>query len=807
MAQPPRVISHLPRFASRRDRRRARAGWRQAVRRAGGTLALALFAMVATAGQAQQGVPFNEIMPGTQNLLAVPAAPAATPSPAPTAGAIPGLRVDQDAPVVFTADEVEFNQQTGILTASGRVEAWQGERFVRADTFIHDRNTGVTILRGNVQLLEADGQVFYAEEAELADQFRDGVLRQIRARLVQNARMAATGARRSGGEVTELARVVYSSCNLCESDPTRPPLWQIRARLATQDRRTERISYRDAVVQVGGVPVLYTPFFSHPDPQTPRSSGFLFPTFGYTRFLGAFAAVPYFWAIDDQQDLTATVTQGTETLPNLDLIYRRRFNNGEVNLQGSIGYFQRDTLRRLERFGQGQDEGLAGHVAARGRFHLTENWRVGFDLNRASSEGYLRTYRLDVRRVLISQVFAEGFWRTEHYARIDARAYQGLRSLDDTRLIPVAAPNAFYEYAPRQTVLGGHLTLDIGALALTRTIGSSSQRLASRVSWERPILGPVGDLWTVRAQTDLRGYNAAGQQNSPTFLPEANGTRGDANIRLALDWRMPLVRPVGIWGQQLVEPRVQLVTGPSTGLQSRFPNEDSVDFEFTDANLFQLNRFTGRDRQEGGTRVDAALRGAWLFPNGGRVEALAGRSFRFHDSNLFPANSGLERRESDWVGRGSFAPVPWFEVMGRTRLDGRSGQHRATDAIAATSLGRIGLLDNIVLTASYLDSPPQAFVSNDPGRREVGLGLGAEYRTRGGGVWRASGAMQLDLRTERPAWLLGTAAYEDECCILQAQLQRRLGFDPTTNDPYRGNTTVLFRIGFKTVGDFSLRAL
>lgn len=797
MAQSPRVTGRLPPLAPRQERRRAASDWRRALRRAGGTLALAVFAMLATAGKAQQGT-----APEPSPALAASAQPA----PA-QAGSIPGLRVDRDTPIVFTAEEVEFNQETGIVTARGRVEAWQGERFVRADSFIHDRNTGVTILRGNVQLLEADGQVFYAEEAELADEFRDGVLREIRARLMQNARMAGTGARRSGGQVTELARVVYSACNLCETDPTRPPLWQLRARLATQDRVTQRISYRDAVLEVAGIPVFYTPFFSHPDPLTPRSSGFLFPTFGHTRFLGAFASIPYFWAIDGQQDLMATLTLGTQTLPNLELRYRRRFNNGEVNLQGSIGYLQRGTLRRLQRFGQTQEEQIAGHIAAQGLFHVNENWRVGFDINRASSEGYLRTYRLDVRRVLTSRVFAEGFWRTEHYARIDARAYQGLRTFDDTRLLPVVAPNIFYEFAPRQPLLGGHLTLDMGALSLTRPVGSFTQRLTSRLLWERPTVGAWGDVWTLRAQTDLRGYHAGGQQNSPGFLPDANGSRGDANLRLAVDWRMPLVRPVGIWGQQLLEPRVQFVTGPATGLQTRFPNEDSVDFEFTDANLFQLNRFTGRDRQEGGSRVDAAMRAAWLFPNGGRVEALGGRSIRLQDSNPFPANTGLERRESDWVTRAAFAPVPWFEVMGRTRLDSQHGRPRATDAIIATSLGRIGVLDNVVVTASYLDQPPQVFLNNDRGRREVGMGLAAEYRTRAGGVWRASGSMQFDLRTERPAWFLGTAGYEDECCIVQAQLQRRLAFDPLTSDPFRGNTTLLFRVAFKTVADFSLRAL
>jgi LPS-assembly protein len=353
--------------------------------------------------------------------------------------------------VTFTADEVEYDRERGIVTARGKVEAWQGDRFLRADEFIYDRNTQIAIVRGNVELLEPDGQVLYAQEAELGEGFRDGVLTEVRARLAQNARMAGNGARRTGGVITDLSRVVYSSCNLCATDPTRPPLWQMSARLATQDRETQRISYRDATIRVGGVPVLYTPYFSHPDPQTPRASGFLFPTLGYTRFLGAFAQTPYFWAIDDQQDLLVTPTFSQRVLPNLSLEYRRRFNTGDLQLQGSIGYFGGNDSRRISA-GLRTEEQVSGHIFARGRFGLDENWRIGFDVNRASSEAYLRTYRFEYRRVLTSQVFLEGFWGTEGYARIDARAYQGLRTTDDTRQIPYVAPNAFYEWAPAGSI-------------------------------------------------------------------------------------------------------------------------------------------------------------------------------------------------------------------------------------------------------------------------------------------------------------------------------------------------------------------
>ncbi|MCU0943849.1 MAG: LPS assembly protein LptD [Rubritepida sp.] len=734
-------------------------------------------------------------------------APAAAERPAAAGGPLPIGRVDRDTPVTFTAEEVEFDQATGVVTARGRVEAWQGDRVVRADLFSYDRNTGVALLRGNVQVLEPDGQAFFAEEAELTEGFREGVLRDIRAILVQNARMAAAGARRSEGNVTDLSRVVYSSCNLCESDPSRPPLWQLRARLATQDRALERIFYRDALVEFGGIPLLYAPAFSHPDPQSPRATGFLFPEFGYSRFLGAFGRLPFFWAIDGRQDLTATLTVASETQPGLTLDYRRRFNFGEITAQGSIGFLSADSLDGLSAAQIREAKGFGWHVFSRGRFTIDENWRAGFDVNRASTDAYLRVYRLGVFGVLTSQAFVEGFWGTEAYARVDARAYQGLRQIDRQQLIPIVAPNAIFEHAPRQALLGGRLVWDVGALGITREIGSFSRRLASRIAWERPMNGPVGEVWTVRVQSDFRGYTAGEQQLAPTFLPEANGQRVAANIRAALDWRLPLVRSAGAWGEQLIEPRVQFVTGPATGQQNSFVNEDAIDFEFTDANLFNLSRFTGRDRVEGGSRVDWAMRAQWTFPNGGRIEGLAGASYRFQAQSQFPTNTGLADQQSDWVARARFAPVPWFEVMGRVRLDAQTGQNNLNDAVATLSLGRIGPFSNTFLTAGYLYTPAVPYLLPLQQRNEVSGGAGAQWRSPGGGVWRAAGSFRYSIENQNAPVILGTAGYEDECFIFEARFQRILQQNVTGTQNFLGGTVLLFRIGLKTVGDLALRAI
>ncbi len=756
-------------------------------------LAALVFLLAAGAAQAQSDAP--NVTPRDAVTLR-PSAPTQSTGPAAGPAALATApQADPNAPVTFTAEEVEYDRERGIVTARGKVEAWQGERLLRADEFTYDRNTGIATARGNVQLLEPDSQVLFADSAELKDRFRDGVLSGVRGLLAANARLAANGAARSGGTINELSRVVYSSCDLCADDPTRAPLWQVQARRATQNKDDQRITYRDATIRLGGVPAFYTPYFSHPDPSAPRASGFLFPTLGITRFLGPFVETPYFWAIDDNTDMTIVPLLSTRQTPNLGVEFRKLFNSGTITADASVGGFN-----GTDTGGNSNGRtGLAGHIFAKGRFTVDENWRVGFDIQRATSELYLRTFRYEYRRVLTSQIYAEGFWGTERYFRADSRIYQGLRSVDDTRQIPFVLPNIYADYAPRPRVLGGDLTVDAGLYGVYRDIGTQTQRIATRATWTRPEVGPLGDLWTFKVQADALGYNASQQQEPPTLLPDANGTRAVGNLRAAIDWRMPFVRYAGDWGSQTIEPRVQLVTGPRQGPQRRIPNEDSIDFEFTDANLFQLNRFTGRDRQEGGTRVDTALRGAWDFRNGGQVEGLVGRSFRVTDDPFNPyPGSGLERRASDYVARLRFAPITWFETIGRVRTDSqRPTERRLVDTVANLSLGPV------TLSAGYLYSPPLPYLTPSRVRDEVSAG----FTARIGSNWRIAVSGKYDLGLDRPVLVQGAAGYEDECFIFEARAIKRFAQDPATQQLYPAGNVVLFRVGFKTLGEYFFRAI
>lgn len=703
-----------------------------------------------------------------------------------------GAPQPSNEPVTFTAEEVEFDQNANLVTARGRVEAWQGQRVLRADRFTYDRNSGVATAEGNVVMIEPDGQVFFADRAELSGGMRDAVLQGLRGLLAENTRVAAAGGRRTEGRITDLARVVYSPCDLCRDDPTRPPLWQLRARIASLHSDEQRVRYRDAALELAGIPVLYTPYLSHAAPGAPRASGFLSPSFGITRLLGGFYEQPFYWAIDEQSDATISAQASSRQVGNLGLVYRRRFNTGVLALEGSVGLLGTNDV---------DQSGVGWNLRARSLFDLDANWRTGAVLDRASSRDYMRAYRYGAPQVLTSTAFLEGFWGVEGYARLDTRTYQALLTRQGTSSIPFVLPFGYAEWVFPRDALGGRVTLDTQAYSLWRSQGTESRRIGTRAGYELPLLGGFGEIWTLRGRADLLAGHATGINLAPFFgPPDQDGAWTNGNARGAVDVRWPLVRPMGgpagDWGSQIIEPRVQVVTGPNTGRQLHIPAEDSLDLEFTDATLFELNRYPGRDLQEGGTRVDAAFRSAWLFPNGGQLEGLVGRSFRASDEALFPVGSGLERQASDWVGRARLAPVPWFEVLGRTRLDGESGEQRLWDVSASAFRGPFSV------TAGYLGSDPPP---NGAYRKRDEISLGGVLRVDEN--WRLGAFGRYDRALERPVSAQAAITYEDECFVFETRFVRRWALEPGTDREVPGSTMLLFRVTLKTIGDFGIRAL
>ncbi len=707
--------------------------------------------------------------------------------------AAPALAQDRNAPVTFTADDVQYDREEGVVTATGRVEAWQNDRTLRADKIVFNRNTGVAAATGNVILQEPDGQVVFSDYAELTQEMKDGVLSGMRALLAQNGRLAANGARRTNGNVNELTRAIYSTCNLCAEDPTRAPLWDIRAREAIQDTEHKRIEYRDAVIDIYGVPVMYLPYLVHPDPSEKRASGLLIPSFGSgSKHLGAFAIVPYYFVIDDSADVTVSAIVTANAGQAIELNARKKFNFGTVKGTGSIS---------------DENNTINGHIFTNGQFALNDVWRYGFDINRASNATYIRDYRIaPATPYLNSTVYIEGFGKGS-YSRTDMRLYQSLTSTTATNKLPFVLPRTQYSFSGQPDALGGRLSVDAGAFNVVREAGTSTERASLQLGWERPFMGPVGDVWKASFNVDSATYSAHGLGKIPNYTRIAEASETQAMPTISLQSRLPLVRSAGeTWGTQVIEPIAKLMVSPrgSSYRAGDIPNEDSLDVDFTDATLFERNRSQGLDRLEGGTRLALALRGSWDFPQGARVEGLVGQSYRAQKDPYFTKASGLQGTVSDIVARQTIAPGPYLDFTTRERFDKTSYQAKFADATMSTGTSRLrfnaGYLYSTSTPYRYYDADPTSatsIASLTTPRNEVSVGASAKF-----GEWRVSGSTRRDVRTNKFVGIDAGGTYEDECFIFDVHFYRRY----TSLLADKGDSGVQFNITLKTVGEFGFHA-
>ena len=103
---------------------------------------------------------------------------------------------------------------------------------------------------------------------------------------------------------SEFNKSNFTICNYRKEDKCPP--WEIRSSKMLHDNKKKTIFYDNALIKVYNIPIFYTPKLSHPDPTVKRRSGFLVPSFQDTKNLGEGFTVPYFWAIDNDKDLTIT---------------------------------------------------------------------------------------------------------------------------------------------------------------------------------------------------------------------------------------------------------------------------------------------------------------------------------------------------------------------------------------------------------------------------------------------------------------------------------------------------------------------
>lgn len=693
-------------------------------------------------------------------------------------------------PVLLTADQVTFDEPNGIVTASGNVELAQGQRSVRADTITYNQKTKVVTATGAIRLVEPSGDIIFADYAELTDDLKDVFIENIRVLMTDNGRMAGNEGERREGRMTRVNRGVYSPCDLCKTDPTRAPLWQIRAVRIVHDNQEHEVRYRDATMEIFGIPVAYTPYLSHPDPSVDRKSGFLTPTFGNNSNLGFIAKTHYYWDIAPDQDATFDLNGYSKQGVLVGGQYRRRFENGRFEIEGAV------TRGDLNKNGSTTDveRKTRGYVAARGLFDIDETWRAGFDVKRASEETFLRRYYDFKDDYLTSKAYVEGF-RGRNYASIAAYGFQDLR-WGNTVAEPIALPAARYNALGEPgSLLGGRWSFDTSLLAVTRPddAGPNSRRVVVQPGWERNIVSGAGFVTTLSGSVLMAGYMADRFNSAnPTSRGEEDVSRVRFFPQAQMTVRYPFVR-YGDSSQQLIEPVGQLTAAPKLKTNKLFPNEDSQDVEFDEANLLAPNRFTGIDRLDDGVRVTYGLRAAIYGNTQGAASVFLGQSRRLNDANDdFLVGSGLEDRTSDYVGKIDLQPANWLDVNYGFRIDHETLKPRrhSLNTSVGVPLLRLGA------AYTYVDQTASRTAVTQDRVEQATFSLSSVFTDH----WSVGISHQQAMEPQPGARsTFGALTYSDECLIFQTVVQRDY---TTTAGGVKDGNTIFFRFVFKNVGEF-----
>lgn len=684
--------------------------------------------------------------------------------------------------MLLKADEVDYDINNAVVTARGHVEIDYNNRILMAEQVSYDQNTDVVMASGHVSVMAPDGSVAFADHVTLTDQMKNGVLEAFYGLIGKNGRLGAVSAKREGGDTTTANRAVYTNCKVCAQTGDRVPLWQVKAYHVIYHEKKHRIEFSDAIMELYGIPIFYTPYFSSPDPSVKHESGLLAPDVGSSSVLGTFVELPVYIAFSDSQDATLAPMITTESGQVLFGEYRQRWDHGGMWLQASIAHNPNGG------FSGNEDEwydSFFGH----GSIALTDTLRFGYDAQLTSNDTYLKRYNISNLDRLTSDAYFENEWGRSRFA-ITGFFFQGLRATDNNEIIPLALPIIEFSFVPTHDWYGGQFRFDVSGRSVTRYIGPDSQRMSAEARWRFPFVTGNGQLLTV--QFDARGDVYRVDNNDvidfPT-IPDKTEYIWRGLPYAALDWRWPFITGSRAADSIVIEPIAQLIAAPYGGNPTGIPDEDSADFEFDDNNLLSFDRFPGYDLWESGPRANVGLHGVVNFPSGS-IDALIGQVYRPKPDPLFTSTTGLDGKSSDIVSLVTVKFAPYLELANRLDIDDTTGNVVRNEVYAQASYGRSSL------EVSYVRLPPQtdqglpsSLTGLDTLREEVTAQaiLGVFEH------WNLFAAGQRDLRASQMLESDFGIGYDDECVGVSVSYRRIF----TADRDIPASTSVLLHVKLK----------
>jgi LPS-assembly protein len=647
--------------------------------------------------------------------------------------------------VNVVANKITYDARSKIAVAIGKVVLTYGKYTLVARNVSYDQRNDKMTAVGDVSLTEPGGNILEAERAQLMNKFKDGFAEHLRLLLTNDATITADYAVRQDGYLTVYTNVIYTACKECTIDGGHP-LWELKSRKVTHNEKEGVIYHEDATFEFGGHDIITLPYFSHPDPTVKRRTGFLTPNFSYASVYGVGVEIPYFWNLAPNYDLTFSpvITSDQGVLGKAE--WRHRLVNGSYSVDVA-GIYQLDQDQDPP-----GDTGFRGSARTQGNFALNKYWNWGWDGTAVTDEDFMDKYKIDGRNEAINQVYLTGI-RDRNYFSAQALNFQSLDPDEKDGFFPTSVPYIQHSYTFDQPVFGGEFGYNWNFYSLHRddavfgldphvrltgtNLGTDQTRGVANFNWQRQIINDMGQVITPFA-------NLRGDLYVTDNLPDENGLTEDSTTTtrfqpmVGMDARWPFLADTE-GGQHILTPVAQVIASTNEEDKDDIADEDSISVNFDASSLFLHDRFTGLDRYEGGTRINAGLLYTFLSQNGGFLRASFGESYHVAGENSFAPDSGLEGTSSDLVAAVAWQPWDSIRLSYQARFEEDLSDINVQEA--ALSLN----FDRITGSISYASLDADPHIDRPDNEEQVWGSVGWNFS----GGWSLYGGARYDLEQSK----------------------------------------------------------
>ena len=433
-----------------------------------------------------------------------------------------------------------------------------------------------------------------------------------------------------------LSDVSFTTCPRDDSS------WKLKADRIELDTRTRIGTGHGAEVDFKGVPILYLPWMSFPL-GTERKSGFLFPMLGHSTRGGLQFALPYYWNIAPNADLTFEPMYYSRR--GLDLAGDTRFLSENMKAQLEYSYLPNDDVTGTDR----------------NRFRLASvnklpyDFRFVVDAETVSDSHYFEDFATGPEGT--STAFLErraGFrYRDEHWNfSAEAQQFQTIdRDLDEEfrpyARVPRILLGADYGWGPEQRLRYG---FDSEIVNFDRDTGVTGWRTDATPGVSLDLGNPSAYL---RPGVSLRYTSYSLDYHDPASTLPTSPSR--TLPMESIDAGLVFERDSGSRGQRrlTLEPRMLYLHVPYKN-QDALPLFDTGIPDLNLVELFRTNRYVGADRVSDANQVSMGVTSR-LFDTKSGAQFLAvtlGQTYYFSQPRVqLPEEVERSSNTSDFVGQ------------------------------------------------------------------------------------------------------------------------------------------------------------